>query len=56
MWHLAQKRYNSSAKGAVSSQAWGNAPGLEKNENISAESAIHSRANSVHHRCDAAIA
>jgi hypothetical protein len=33
---------NSSAKGAVSSPAWGNAPGFEEKEKpISAESAIH---------------
>jgi hypothetical protein len=30
-----------SAKGAVSLLAWGNAPGIEKPQNTSAESAIH---------------
>ncbi len=32
-----------SAKGALSLLAWGNAPGIEKPQNTSAESAIHTR-------------
>ena len=36
-------RVSFSAKGALSLLAWGNAPGIEKPQNTSAESAIHFR-------------
>jgi len=45
-----------SAKGAISLLAWGNAPGFEPLERISAESAIHFRREFDHHSPHAAIA
>ena len=48
-------RYVFSAKGAVFTVAWGSAPGSRKCKPASAESAIQSRAFSVHYWSHAAI-
>src|SRR6266436_4992542 len=43
----AQQKLSERQRRGIHVKAWGNAPGLRKSENISAESAIHLRLNSM---------
>jgi hypothetical protein len=43
----AQQKLSERQRRGIHVKTWGNAPGLRKSENISAESAIHLRLNSM---------